>query len=53
MSGDLEVNFNMLSNIKEDVIDNNEKISHAEYILKCVVQTFANKLYVQKIFLNK
>ena len=30
-----------------------EKLSHAEYIQKCVVQTFANKLYVQKILLNK
>lgn len=37
----------------KNYIDSNEKISHAEYILKCVVQTFANKLYVQKIFLNK
>ena len=34
-------------------IDNDEKLSHAEYIQKCVVQTFANKLYVQKILLNK
>lgn len=33
--------------------ENDEKLSHAEYIQKCVVQTFANKLYVQKIFLNK
>lgn len=33
--------------------DNNEKLSHAEYIQKCVVHTFANKLYVQKILLNK
>lgn len=33
--------------------DSDEKLSHAEYIQKCVVQTFANKLYVQKILLNK
>ena len=32
---------------------NNENISHERYILRNVVQTFANKLYVQKIFLKK
>ena len=35
--------------VLQKTYDNNEKLSHAEYIQKCVVHTFANKLYVSKI----
>ncbi len=33
--------------------NNNDNLSKEQYILRNVVQSFANKLYVQKTFLNK
>ena len=59
----LNIAYNRFCDFLEDSInsiffgkeanDNDDKLSHAEYIQKCVVHTFANKLYVQKILLNK
>lgn len=36
----------------KDYIEN-DKLSHEQYILRNVVQSFANKLYVQRIYLKK
>lgn len=38
---------------KEEFVYPNEELTDERYLLKTVVQTFVNKLYVQKTFLNK
>ena len=38
---------------KEEFVYPNEELTEERYLLKTVVQTFVNKLYVQKTFLNK
>lgn len=38
---------------KEEFVYPNEELTEERYLLKTVVQTFVNKLYVQKAFLNK
>jgi len=38
---------------KEEFVYPNEELTNERYLLKTVVQTFVNKLYVQKSFLNK
>ena len=37
---------------KEEFVYPNEELTDERYLLKTVVQTFVNKLYVQKTFLN-
>jgi len=38
---------------KEEFVYPNEELTEERYLLKTVVETFVNKLYVQKTFLNK
>ena len=38
---------------KKDFVYPNEELTEERYLLKTVVETFVNKLYVQKTFLNK
>lgn len=59
----IEISYNKFCMLVERAIDStfkkeeftypNEELTDERYLLKTVVQTFVNKLYVQKIFLNK
>jgi len=59
----IEISYNKFCILVERAIDStfkkeefeypNEELTDERYLLKTVVQTFVNKLYVQKTFLNK